>query len=159
MPELTQDELKDALLYFPKTGAFLRRPSGKRAGSVNKKGYWVIGIKQKLYQAHRLAFLYMTGKFPDQEVDHRNHDKSDNRWDNLRDVSGSKNARNAKLSVKNKSGYTGVYATESGDWVAKISDGKKVQTIGIFDSKMDAALARRFAEQRLGYHPNHGRSI
>jgi hypothetical protein len=78
-----------------------------------------IQINGKTYQAHRLAFLYMTGKFPPDEVDHINHEPSDNRFVNLRQVTRLENLRNQSLSKNNKSGFTGVswYGRYS-KWVA-----------------------------------------
>jgi hypothetical protein len=78
------------------------------AGCLQHNGYRHIGVLGKVYSAHRLAFLYMTGKFPLDEVDHKNHERSDNRWSNLREVTRLENSRNRSMHLNNKSGFSGV---------------------------------------------------
>lgn len=99
---LTQKELREALSYDPLTGVFVWvKPSkhaahlaGAVAGRTLDSGYVSIRFKGKDHKAHRLAFLYMTGRFPSKTVDHIDRNRSNNRWDNLRDVSMSANHRN-----------------------------------------------------------------
>src|SRR6267142_482821 len=97
---MTQDELKSILHYDPDTGIWTwlinhRSVSkGSTAGYRNVDGYWIIIYKDKRYRAHRLAFLYMTGKLPIDEVDHKNEIKDDNKWKNLRECTGQQNKHN-----------------------------------------------------------------
>lgn len=91
---ITQETLKGLLTYNPETGVFLWNTSKKKAGSENHRGYIQIGIDGKLYYAHRLAFLYMTGAMPFGIVDHRNRKKADNHWANLRDTTQAENNAN-----------------------------------------------------------------
>lgn len=91
--DITQSQLKELFHYSPGTGQFYRKTStnscariGDKAGSV-RSGYIVIGICGKSYLAHRLAFLYMQGEMPPEQVDHINHIRDDNRWLNLREAS------------------------------------------------------------------------
>jgi hypothetical protein len=98
---LTQDELKLHVEYNPVTGIFIRlicrtKPYliGQPCTSTDAQGYIRIAINGERYKAHRLAFLYMTGTWPEKEVDHINRDKTDNSWDNLRDATKSENMRN-----------------------------------------------------------------
>lgn len=87
------EELKALLRYDTETGTFTWIRSGKKAGSKNGKGYIQIGINDKLYYAHRLAYLYMTGKMPE-VIDHVNRKKNDNSWENLRNGTQAENVRN-----------------------------------------------------------------
>ena len=94
---LDQKTLKENLEYCPDTGNFTwlvsknnRVKAGAIASNINYYGYVRIGINGKQYGAHRLAFLWMTGEFPD-ECDHINHQRSDNRWENLRSVTSAEN--------------------------------------------------------------------
>jgi hypothetical protein len=99
---MTQDQLKSILSYDPNTGLFTRikdvaysqHKVGSVMGSLNDKGYRIIVINQKRYRAHRLAFLYMEGAFPPDDVDHRNTIKDDNRWVNLYKCTRSENMNN-----------------------------------------------------------------
>ena len=91
---ITQEELKDILLYEPYTGNFYWKIHarkdiliGQKAGTINSNGRVIITYKSKKYQAHRLAWLYMMGTFPKSAIDHLNRNPLDNRWGNLRDVS------------------------------------------------------------------------
>jgi len=100
---LTRERLLALLSYAPRTGVFRWRVArrgpavvGSIAGCIGSIGYRVISIDDKIYLAHRLAFLYMTGCWPQQDVDHRNRKRHDNRWSNLRDVSRSVNICNMK---------------------------------------------------------------
>jgi hypothetical protein len=98
---LTASRVRELLLYEPETGVFrwrVARP-GIRAGQVAgglDHGYWVIGIDRKVIYAHRLAFLYMTGAWPIHTVDHRDGERSNNRWTNLRDVPHAVNIENVR---------------------------------------------------------------
>jgi hypothetical protein len=104
---LNQKTLKKYLNYDPETGVFKRKiNSGKAkigdvAGGINGSGYICIRINSVKYRAHRLAWLYVHGKFPDNQIDHINRVKNDNRIDNLRDVTQSVNARNRDLLSTN----------------------------------------------------------
>ena len=161
---LTQSLLKSNLNYNPESGIFTRiKPSqgvrvGDIAGSVSSEGYLQIQISGKKYAAHRLAFLYMTGCFPPDQVDHANHNKQDNRWINLDLSTNKKNGKNQKLQSRNTSGECGVFLEKhSGKWCAEICvDGKNVR-IGRFIEFNDAVVARRKASQEHSFHGNHGR--
>ena len=92
VPKLTQQRLKQVLGYDPKTGIFrwkVRRPKrkpGDQAGCLNKEGYVKISVDGASYTAHRLAFFWMTGKWPTPMTDHFNGIRNNNRWENLREV-------------------------------------------------------------------------
>jgi len=162
-PELTQERLKELLHYDPETGVFtwiITRPrskKGDRAGSIDAKGYVSIGINGKYYKAHRLAWLYMTGEWPPQQVDHDNRIKHDNKWFNISLADNQKNQRNAPLRKDNKSGVVGVFATKSGSFTAYITvNGKNINLYSGKDFD-EACKLRKEAELRYDFHPNHGK--
>lgn len=106
------DELKRHLSYDPDTGKFkwLIFSNGRRSepGSIRRDGYISIMFEKKNYLAHRLIWFYMTGKFPDFQIDHINGLTSDNRWRNLREATNKQNQENLKIDCRNKFGLPGV---------------------------------------------------
>lgn len=175
--ELTQSYLKTALHYDPDTGVFTWQPrdhshfktpgsskvwharfSGKNAGHSDD-GYIRIKLLGKNHLAHRLAFLCMTGEFPPHEVDHISGVRNDNRWTNLRAVTGSENNKNTKIRADNTSGILGVYWHKaSSKWQASIGvDGRFIH-LGLFNNIEEAADARKLANKKHGFHQNHGRA-
>lgn len=166
--KLSQQALKDVLHYDPLTGVFTWKVStaprmhvGDPAGYVKRQtGYSTIRVLGGRYAAHRLAFLYMSGVTPKADVDHINGNRSDNRWDNLREVTRVENTRNRKIPSSNTSGVIGVYwGAARNRWVATISLAQKNVVVGAFKDFADAVAARKLAEQQYGYHPNHGRCV
>ena len=165
---ITQDRLKEVLHYCPETGVFTWlvgggwRRRGAEAGSIcynnsSNKPYRHICANQQRYRAHRLAFLYMTGGFPEDQVDHEDGNGLNNAWSNLRPVTSAENAKNMRKRDNNTSGVTGVYWHKKGKkWQAKIMlDGRGIH-LGLFLSKEDAIAARKAAEVTYGFHDNHG---
>ena len=161
---ITQARLKELLHYDPETGIFTRIKSycskakiGNIAGVLKKDGYLRIGVDGR-HLAHRLAFVYMTGEFS-KVTDHINGNRSDNRWENLRSVTNNENLKNQKMRSTNTSGVMGVYWSKvSKKWAASIrSNGGKFH-LGVFDDINDAYAARRAAEKKYNFHPNHGRA-
>lgn len=157
--KLTQLELKANLHYNPETGIFTwikgrsNIKAGTIAGSLSKKyGYNYITINNNMYFAHRLAWLYMEGYFPETDIDHINRDRNDNRFKNLRVVSRLCNSRNSGISKNNISGVTGVSINSSdGKWVAQIGVNYKHINLGLFDDFKDAVLARWNAEKEYKF--------
>lgn len=148
MKTITQERLQSLLHYDPETGLFTyledrkHKDAGEIAGAINTNGYVVIPLDGKLFYAHRLAFVYMTGSLPENHVDHINHVRTDNRWINLRAVTQAENNRNASIRKDNTSGYTGVsLSTRSQRWIAVCSIAGKRKQLGTFDTKEDAAKA------------------
>lgn len=109
------------------------------------------------FMAHRVAWALFYGEWPQGEIDHIDGNGLNNRIDNLRVVDKSGNMRNQRRKTNNKSGATGVQVRK-GKWFAYIHNGGKQVALGTFDCKRDAIAARKIAEQRYGYHENHGRS-
>jgi|15BtaG_2_1085339.scaffolds.fasta_scaffold00099_15 hypothetical protein len=160
---ITQDTVEKLLRYNAVTGEFhWKKSSGsKSAGSVashvGKLGYVQIRIDGVLYYAHRLAWLVSHGCFPTAQIDHINHNRSDNRLCNLREVSHAENQRNKGMNSRNKSGVTGVFWDfVNNKWKAQIKFEGKVVNLGRFSAKTDAIAARTAAEAKANYHPNHG---
>jgi len=162
---ITQQELKEQLYYNPINGDFIRKVSNSNAVEIgdiagcDENGYIRIVVNSKAYKAHRLAFLYMTGNFPINQVDHKNHIKNDNRWCNIRLANYSTNNKNTSKRIDNTSGFTGVYKRENGCWRSTISVNKKRITLGTFENLEDAIYARKQANIKYNFHPNHGVQI
>lgn len=161
---LSQQKLKQLLRYSPSTGEFFwlefgyGRPTDKEAGYIDKStGYRVIGVLGRKYLAHRLAFFYVYGRFPQEQIDHINHLRADNRIKNLREVTRQKNQKNRALNKNNKSGVCGVcWFKSSKKWHAQIQVDRKVINLGLFESYDDACSARAAAEVKYDFHKNHG---
>ena len=164
------------LSYDPETGIFiwkevgpeffssetsmkkwLPRFAGKQAGTVSVHGYVKINIRGKIISAHRLAWLMYYGDWPDGMIDHINWEKTDNRINNLRVVTCSENARNRGKQSNNTSGVLGVtWHKGRGKWHSQIKGPDGYEYIGMFDDIEEAKIARKAAQERLGYHENHG---
>lgn len=149
MAGLTQEYLKKILKYDPETGEFVWLVSpasqvkvGDIAGTRDKGGYTLIQINYKLYKAHRLAYLYMNGYWPEGDMDHIDQNKSNNSWSNLRAASRSNNMANRPKQKNNTSGYKGVgWHSQLNKWRARIRYNQKLIHIGLFDCKHEAAKA------------------
>ena len=107
------------------------------------------------YQAHRIIWLWMTGRWPVVEIDHRNRNRADNRFKNLHEVTGNQqNQRNASRR-NNKSGFTGVYMI-NGKYIAHIKVNKRLIYLGTFPTIEAAAAARQAANEKYGFSTGHG---
>ena len=161
LQKITQRKLKELLDYDPLTGLFTckvkrspRAMPGTIAGGKDSDGYisiCICGAKQK---AHRLAFLWMEGYFPENDVDHIDRNPSNNKWENLREVSRQCNLRNCEIGSNNRSGVTGVsYAKRDKTWKACVKISYKNIYLGSFVKKYDAVKARWEAEIKYNF-PN-----
>lgn len=145
--ELTAERLREVLHYDENTGVFTwqtsnsnRAPSGSKAGSLDSKGYARIRVDGQDYRAHRLAWLWVFGAWPQSLVDHINHEKTDNRICNLREATASQNQQNRRLSRNNTSGYTGVHwDRHNNKWGATIGHLNTQKNLGRFES-IEAAI-------------------
>lgn len=153
---LNQEELKELLHYDPDTGIFtwLKPSQGRRknriAGCLNNNGYRVIRINKKLYLAHRLSWLYMTGEFPINEIDHKNMNKNDNRWDNLRKATHSQNQMNSKKYKNCKSGFKGVcWHKRDKKWEASIKKNGIQKHLGYFNTPEEASEVYKKAAKKI----------
>lgn len=157
MAEITQTQLHELLKYDPETGHFTRltgRHVGKIAGyqkepSPGDKPYWAIQIGSRAYQAHRLAWLYMTGEWPKALTDHKDGDSLNNRWLNLREADFSTNTQNSCRRSDNRSGLKGVNYTAARGWKARISlHGRRIH-LGRFPTAEAAHAAYKEAAEKL----------
>ena len=162
---ISQTELKKWLCYSPLAGVFEWRRSGRgiRAGSLagavcKDTSYIQVNLRGKQYRAHHLAWLYMTGKWPECDIDHRDGDRTNNAFSNLREATKSQNQWNAKLSKTSTSGVKGVnFDRPTGKWRATVGiDDKKVH-VGLFKTKEEAEEAVKLKRAELhGEFANHG---
>jgi len=134
------------------------RYANKRSfASINSSGYYTGMIFSHTYQSHRVIWAMVWGEWPAHDIDHINHDRSDNRLANLRTATRQENARNQSLRKNNTSGHTGVgWNKRACKWRARIIGKDKTEYLGNFTTKADAISARNAAEVKFGYHPNHG---
>jgi len=156
MTQLTQTELKRLVTYDPLTGQFMRI-AGKRAGTftgtVVTNGYVHVYINGQIYKGHRLAWLYTHGNWPKNQIDHINNIRSDNRIDNLRDVTCAINHQNRRRRTNSKSGFLGVtWHKRERKWQAYIEINAKAKHLGLFKCLGQAFRARVTAEKL--YHPD-----
>lgn len=163
-PILTQEYLKKIITYDPETGTFVWTSNRQWANShtvgyVNVQGYHSIMIDYKNYLAHRLAWLYVYGMLPTLQIDHINHNTLDNRLSNLRLVTNQENQKN-RAYTGNSSGRIGVcFDKARNKWKPHIKINQKLINLGRFDTLEMAILVRKAAEEKYGFHPNHGINI
>lgn len=155
MRGLTLQRLYEVLKYDPETGEFSNQVSrgrggakGSPAGSFKGGRYVTIQVDKIEFYAHRLAWFYMTGEEPD-VVDHKNHDKKDNRWDNLQNVSKAGNEQNRV--------GRGVRKNKAGRWSARLKTGTKETYLGTFDTEEEARMA--YIEGKKKHHPGYAGAV
>lgn len=153
---LTVERLKELLHYDPDTGDFTWRESrgrvskGSKAGSKRNCSGWfylTIRVDGKIYYAHRLAVLYMTGKWPEEYVDHIDGDGLNNKWSNLREATNSQNQANQGVKPTNLLGVKGVQRNGSGYGVRLGFRGKTI-CLGTYPTIEEASAAYQEAAKR-----------
>lgn len=153
----TQKRLKELFNYDPETGVFSRRisvpcgSSGAVPTTIDKDGYFSIGVDYKGYRVHRLIYKWYHGKFDEtKQIDHIDRNVQNNRIDNLRLVTPRGNSLNRKKFKTNTSGCTGI-DLKNGRWRVRINDCGIRKEIGYFKSLEEAIRARKDSEIKLGY--------
>jgi hypothetical protein len=149
---ITQEELKRHLSYDPETGVFTRKLSNTANISVGDvagtlcSGYLRVMILGKRYQAHRLAWLYMTGCHAPGLIDHINGDGTDNRFSNLRPASKSQNGMNRRIQKNNSSGYPGVcWHKNLQRWTVTYKKNNKIIYVGCYEELDEVVSASKMA--------------
>ena len=151
------DEIKEYLSYDSSTGelTWLQKSAcniniGDVAGSIGGNGYTQVKFKYRKYSAHRVAWFLYTGKQPPDFIDHKNGNKSDNTWDNLREATCSQNQQNKGKPCTNISGYKGVsWYKKSNKWKAYITLDSKQYHLGLFGTPEEAYKAYCVAADKL----------
>jgi len=179
MAELTFAEISKLLKYEPETGRLLwlvrpvemcpserealrwnSRFAGREAlATINKEGYLKGAVMSRHLLAHRVAWMMHYMDWPKNTIDHINGVRSDNRISNLRDVTVAENMKNKKTPTINSSGFRGVcWNKASQKWQPYIRELGKNVHLGLFSDFDEAVSVRKLAEERNGYHENHGRT-
>jgi hypothetical protein len=170
--------LHELLSYDPETGALIWKPraascfvheakcaswntrfAGKLAGHIHPDGYRHLKVSYQEFVAHRVIWAMQTGAWPEDQIDHIDGNKSNNAWANLRPSSDVENRKNMPRQRNNTSGVVGVvWFKPSLKWRAYINVDAKSIHLGYFVNFDDAVAARKAAEERFGFHENHGRA-
>ena len=167
MAELSAQKAKTLFDYNPENGVVTRKittsPNAKKGdvcGALMSDGQRMkVSVEGRQYYLHRVIWLIMTGEMPD-VIDHIDGNGLNNKWENLRNVDRRGNTLNRKLYKNSTSGVVGVnWNNLANNWRARISDHGKVINLGSFDDFFESCCARKGAENRYGYHVNHGRRV
>ena len=149
-------QLRELVHYAPDTGAFTwakTRPrcrKGAAAGCRTPYGYVVVRVGGGLYMAHRLAWLYQTGAWPNAFIDHIDGDRGNNQFTNLRQATVAENAQNTKKAHRDsKTGFLGVTQRRDGKYVASISTQGKTIFLGAHVTPEDAHAAYLSAKRKM----------
>lgn len=159
---ITQEELKRHLEYDSLNGGFKwklnpcfrysKSSIGTKAGSKGIDGYISISLSRNRYKVHRLVWFYHYGYFPENLIDHIDRNKSNNKIENLREVTNSCNQRNSFTSSRNKTGVRGIsFRRCIGKFVASITVDNKIKEVGSFKDFTEAVAHRLAAEQALNW--------
>jgi len=153
---LTQEIVREHMrydngkLFWKKSGSGVT--VGAEVGCLHSTGYRKVRFRGINTTVHRLIFLHHYGYLPENQIDHINRIRDDNRIENLREVSQSCNLRNMKLASANTSGIKGIsYYKPQDKWLARIMVNNKSRHLGYHTTKLEAACARLAAEQCLDW--------
>jgi len=162
MPRPSAQIIKEFFDYDPISGA-LRwkfrdyvRPSwntkyaGNVVGSLCRNGYLKLGLKGKNYLVHVIIWAWMTGEWPSVDIDHKDTNRSNNSWSNLRLATRSQNMANMRNSGRNTSGYKGVFfKKQTGRYRASIVFQRKEIHLGYFDTPEEAHAVYKIKQRQL----------
>lgn len=153
--EITGSCLELLYSYNPETGEFIHKTyrggrgdgPGSAAGVIMSHGYVAMSIRGKQFTVHRLAWVWMTGKWPEKEIDHINGNRADNRWCNLREADRSQQSQNGKIRNTNKAGRLGVFYDKARDQYTASIERRGRKWRKRFDTFELAIAARERAEK------------
>lgn len=163
---LTAERLREWIHYDPETGAFTwkknrnnRSRAGCRAGTISARGYYVILFEGMIHYGQRLAWLYVYGEWPKNQMDHIDGDCLNNRMNNLREATHSQNSHNRKKNRNNTTGFIGVTKKKStGKYVAQAVVNNHVRHIGTYRTAEEASEAYKvFIAYRGEFRPSEDR--
>ncbi len=145
---LTQERVKE-LFDYQEDGQLIwkikrggKAQAGAVAGAMTSNGYLFIRMKQKSTMAHRIVFLWHHGYLPEQDIDHIDGNRTNNRIENLREATRSQNNGNSKIARNNTSGYKGVqWCKTTKKWRSVIWINNKRKCLGRYDDIENAAKA------------------
>jgi hypothetical protein len=157
MPEesMTFELVRQLFDYDPMTGCLTWKVgrssnamAGDKAGGLCSDGYIQVEICGQSYRVHRIIWLWMTGSWPEDEIDHKDLNRANNIWDNLRSATDIQNKYNRSKQKNNTSGFKGVWRHKD-KWRACIGHAGKTIHLGCFDKPEDAAKAYAEAADRI----------
>ena len=165
--KISMEEFRKYVSYDPETGKFTRiriynddprrfQEIGNITGNPTSRGYLEISVGYTKFSAHKLAWYFVYGEEPSENIDHVDGDKQNNKIDNLRLHTPLENMRNRGVNKNNTTGYNGVYLTSSGKHRARIKVNGKLIGLGTFVNFEDAVTARKEANKVYGFDDNHG---
>jgi len=137
---MTPEHLKSILHYDPETGILTHKRFQRVTGTPRPDGYLHIHLLGKSWLAHRLIWLYVTGEFPENQIDHINCNPADNRWKNLRLANHRQNRANSRVNKGTASGLKGAYQ-RGNRWQAAIGYGGKKRHLGYYATPGEAHIA------------------
>lgn len=148
--KLKHSRLLEVLIYNPNDGLFKWKERvslcikiGDVAGCFDKcRGYIKLRIDGVTYSGHRLAWFYMTGKWPEKLIDHKDGVRDNNKWNNLREATASQNNYNRAISRLSQTGAKGVNKGRNGRFRVYIC-------LGTYDTKEEAAMVYARAATKL----------
>jgi hypothetical protein len=158
--DITAETLRDHVLYEPATGVFTRKifPKWEKFPDTSKPigsdchGYLSFSVCGKTRLAHIMAWLYVTGSWPDREIDHKDRNRANNKWDNLRLATPAQQRQNAGKRRDNTSGYVGISKNKRKSiWIATIQVGGKRKYLGC--SQDPKIAGEMYLKAKREYHP------
>jgi hypothetical protein len=160
---LTQQKLKELVFYCHERGGlfWINSPTpksrikiGHRAGSIDSHGHRQTSLFGTVYMEHRLVWFYHHGRWPNDQIDHVNGIRDDNRLENLRECNQSQNSQNQRKASKNNTstGILGVSKHKnSSRFTSAICTNKKQIYLGTFDTPEEAHKA--YVQAKRQHHP------
>lgn len=148
--DLTLEHVKERYSYNSETGEIFSKINKRVVGCETGGGYLCLNINQKMYKAHRIAWLLHYENWPENEIDHIDGNPSNNIISNLRSAQHFENCKNRKLNKNNKSGHKGVsWSKKRQKWRVDICIDKKWKIIGFFENIEDAVISREKEESKF----------